>query len=100
MEEIKNQLKKTEEEKQKIEKEIQKNMIERKKTQEERQNIIKRKQEELEKLEKKRKEENFGINVIYPDYLKKEPKREQIKDKYISGAGESQLCVTCGCNIL
>ena len=47
MEEIKNQLKKTEEEKQKIENEIKKNMTERKKTQEERQNIIKRAQEEI-----------------------------------------------------
>ena len=100
MEEIRNQLKKTEDEKQKIEKEIQKNMTERKKTQDEKQKIIKRKQEEMEKLEKKTKEENFGVDIIYPDYLKKEPEREQIKDKYISEAGRSELCVTCGCNIL
>ena len=100
MEQIKNQLKKTEEEKQKIEKEIKKNMTERKKTQEERQNIIKRTQEEMEKLEKKRKEENFGVDVIYPDYLKEKPKKEQTKDRYISEAGESQICVSCGCNIL
>ena len=75
-------------------------MTERKKTQEERQNIIKRTQEEMEKLEKKRKEENFGVDVIYPDYLKVKPKKEQTKDRYISEAGESQICVSCGCNIL
>ena len=95
IEELKNQLKKVIDDQQKLENDINKNIKEKKMISEEKERIRQKKeQKEKEKLEKERKEENFGVQIFYPEYLQKET--DFIKPKKIEGAD----CVSCGCNIV
>ena len=101
MEELTIQLNKTKEEEQKLKNAITKNMEEMKKTSEEIEKLrIKKEQEEKERIEQERKEEDFGVEILYPEYLKEEPKKEEINKNFIRPQTEGSVCVSCSCNII
>ena len=102
MEELKIQLKKTIEEEQKLKKDITKNMEERKKAFEEMEKLRLKKEKEEEKLEQERKEEDLGIEIFYPEYLKEEQKEKEINKNFKNENEQTNdnVCVLCSCNII
>ena len=101
MEELTLQLKKTKEEEQKLNNVLTKNMEEMKKASEEREKLrLKKEQEEKERLEQERKEEDFGVEILYPEYLKEEPKKKELNKNFNYFQSEGNVCVSCSCNIM
>ena len=101
IEELKIQLKKTKEEEQKVHNAVSKNSEEMKKASEEIEKIKQKKeQEEKERLEQERKEEDFGVEILYPEYLKDEPKKKEINRNLNYDENDNNECVLCSCNII
>ena len=100
VEQIKNQIQKTKEDAQKLADDIVNYADGRKKALEEQQrmNAEKRKQQ-LERLEQDVRDGQFGIQIVYPDYLKRKPKTNNQDGIFSLEQEVMEMCVTCGCNI-
>ena len=100
VEEIKNQIQKTKEDAQKLADDIVKNVEERKKSLEERQRInAERRKQQLEKLEQDIRDGQFGIQIVYPDYLKRKTRTNRQDGIFRLEQEVMEMCVTCGCNL-
>ena len=65
----------------------------------EREKIRQREQEEKEKLEQEKKEDDFGVEILYPDNLKEEKKKKENNNFFNSENREDAVCLSCTCNI-
>ena len=100
VEEIKTQIQKTKDDAQKLADDIVKNVEERKRNIEERRkkNEEKRKQQ-MERLEQDIRDGQFGIQLVYPDYLNRRTRTNRQDGIFSLEQEVMDMCVTCGCNI-
>ena len=61
-------------------------------------NEEKRKQQ-MERLEKDIRDGQFGIQLVYPDYLNRKTRTNRIDGIFSLEQEVMDMCVTCGCNI-
>ena len=100
VENIKNQIQKTKDDAKKLADDLVKNAEERKKNWEERQRMEQEKRkQEMDRLEQDIRDGQFGIQLVYPDYIKRKPKRNTTDDKYRLEHEVMEMCASCGCNI-
>ena len=96
VENIKNQLQQTKDDAQKL----ADNMEQRRKNFEERQkrNLERRKQQ-LEQMQQDVNNGVYGVQIIYPDYMKRRTKKTKNTDILPFEQEVMEMCTTCGCNI-
>ena len=100
VENLKNELQQTKDESQKLANDIAKNIEGRKKAFEERQRKHQeRRKKQLENLEQDVRDGQFGIQVVYPDYLEKRTRRNNTTTIFSLQQEIEEMCITCGCYI-
>ena len=58
-----------------------------------------RRKKQMERLEQDIRDGQFGIQIYYPDYLKRKPKEIQQQEDLGFTQEVVEMCTTCGCNI-
>ena len=96
VENIKNEIQQTKDESQKLVKDINNNIEGRKKAFEERQ---KRRKKHLEKLEQDVRDGQFGVQVVYPDYIGNRTRKNNTNGIFSLEQEIEEMCVSCGCFI-
>ena len=100
VEEIKSQIQKTKDDAQKLADDIVKNVEERKKNIEERRKMNEEKRrQQMERLEQDIRDGQFGIQLVYPDYLNRTTRTRRQDGIFSLEQEVMDMCVTCGCKI-
>ena len=96
LEEIKNEIKQVKDKEKQLEDNIEKNYEDIRKALEARAKINEmRTKKELERLEREAKEEDFGIQLVYPEYLKNRPKKDNNYHEIENP--DEDICSFCTC---
>ena len=96
VENLKNEIQQAKDESQKVAKDINNNIEGRKKAFEERQ---KRRRKHLEKLEQDVRDGQFGVQVVYPDYIGNRTRKHNTNGVFSLQQEIEEMCVSCGCFI-
>ena len=53
----------------------------------------------MDRLEQDIRDGQFGIQLVYPDYIKRKAKRNTTDDKYRLEHEVMEMYASCGCNV-